>query len=252
MSIDWITVAAQLANFLVLVWLLKRFLYRPILDGIDARESQIAARMSEAAQVREAAEIAEAEHRAETERLKAARDGAVQQARAEAEAERDQLMSQTRTRLDREQTARETERAQEALRYTTRLEQKGAAALVSLTRKALHDLSGETLEQRIVARAVSRMGDMTDDLKAAAGDSRKAVATTQSTLPDDLRDQIDAAVDAALPGASVRYETDPAHSPGLSLRLGGAQLGWTVDGYVDGLQVILNDTVHEKEHADAA
>ena len=36
MSIDWITVAAQLINFLVLVWLLKRFLYRPILNGIDA------------------------------------------------------------------------------------------------------------------------------------------------------------------------------------------------------------------------
>ena len=42
MTIDWITVAAQIANFLVLVWLLRRFLYRPILDGIDAREAEIA------------------------------------------------------------------------------------------------------------------------------------------------------------------------------------------------------------------
>ena len=48
MSIDWITVAAQIANFLVLVWLLKRFLYRPILDGIDAREGEISHRMQEA------------------------------------------------------------------------------------------------------------------------------------------------------------------------------------------------------------
>ena len=56
MSIDWITVAAQIANFLVLVWLLKRFLYRPILDGIDAREAEIAARMGEAAKAREKAE----------------------------------------------------------------------------------------------------------------------------------------------------------------------------------------------------
>ena len=48
MSIDWITVIAQIANFLVLVWLLKRFLYRPILDGIDAREAEIARSMAEA------------------------------------------------------------------------------------------------------------------------------------------------------------------------------------------------------------
>ena len=48
MSIDWVTVLAQIANFLVLLWLLKRFLYRPILDGIDAREAQISKRMAAA------------------------------------------------------------------------------------------------------------------------------------------------------------------------------------------------------------
>ncbi|NLX99005.1 MAG: hypothetical protein GXY83_22905 [Rhodopirellula sp.] len=34
MPIDWFTVAAQVVNFLILVWLLKRFLYKPILHAI--------------------------------------------------------------------------------------------------------------------------------------------------------------------------------------------------------------------------
>ena len=34
MLIDWFTVAAQVVNFLILVWLLKRFLYQPILNAI--------------------------------------------------------------------------------------------------------------------------------------------------------------------------------------------------------------------------
>jgi len=38
MLIDWFTVGAQALNFLILVWLLKRFLYKPILDAIDARD----------------------------------------------------------------------------------------------------------------------------------------------------------------------------------------------------------------------
>ena len=42
MLIDWFTVGAQVLNFLILVWLLKRFLYRPILHAIDAREQRIA------------------------------------------------------------------------------------------------------------------------------------------------------------------------------------------------------------------
>ena len=42
MLIDWFTVGAQALNFLILVWLMKRFLYKPILHAIDAREKRIA------------------------------------------------------------------------------------------------------------------------------------------------------------------------------------------------------------------
>ena len=43
MLIDWFTVGAQGINFVILVWLLKHFLYKPILGAIDAREKHIAA-----------------------------------------------------------------------------------------------------------------------------------------------------------------------------------------------------------------
>ena len=48
MLIDWFTVAAQVANFLILVWLLKRFLYKPVLTAIDEREKRIADQLQEA------------------------------------------------------------------------------------------------------------------------------------------------------------------------------------------------------------
>ena len=48
MKINWFTVAAQVLNFLVLVWLLKRFLYKPILKAIDDREKMIAAQIKDA------------------------------------------------------------------------------------------------------------------------------------------------------------------------------------------------------------
>ena len=38
MLIDWFTVGAQALNFVILVWLLKHFLYKPILNAIDVRE----------------------------------------------------------------------------------------------------------------------------------------------------------------------------------------------------------------------
>src|SRR4249919_3833463 len=48
MLIDWFTVVAQVVNFLILVWLLKRFLYGPILNAIDAREKRIATELADA------------------------------------------------------------------------------------------------------------------------------------------------------------------------------------------------------------
>ena len=48
MLINPFTVLAQLVNFLILVWLLKRFLYKPILHAIDEREKGIAAQLAQA------------------------------------------------------------------------------------------------------------------------------------------------------------------------------------------------------------
>ena len=72
MLIDWFTVLAQIVNFLILVALMKRFLYGPLVAAIDAREQSIDTRLAEAARKeREAAarieqaarDAAEIEHR---------------------------------------------------------------------------------------------------------------------------------------------------------------------------------------------
>ncbi len=241
MSIDWITVAAQVANFLVLVWLLKRFLYRPILDGIDAREKEITTRMAEAATIREAAQAAEAQHMAEIATLRASRAEALEDVRQAARAERDVLLREARARLAAEQAEREQQRVEEARRYSAELHRRGAQALLSLTRKALTDLADETLEQRIAVHCATRLGAVADELRAAGGESRDAVALTRDPLPPDVAAQLRDAIAAALPGVALRVDSDPSLAPGLTLRLGGAQVAWTVDSYLDGLDAVLED-----------
>ncbi len=48
MEIDWLTVSAQIVNFLVLVWLLQHFLYKPVIDAMDRRQQSIADNINEA------------------------------------------------------------------------------------------------------------------------------------------------------------------------------------------------------------
>jgi F-type H+-transporting ATPase subunit b len=241
MSIDWITVAAQIVNFLVLVWLLRRFLYRPILDGIDAREREIAERMAEAATIREAAEAAEAEYRAETAALRASRAETLDDARAAAGVERDALIASARQRLAREEADRIEQRAEERRRFAAELHQDGAAALLALTRKVLADLSDETLEQRIVSHTTTKLGPAVDDLRRASGGAKEIIVTTREPLPADTRAVLDRDLAAALPGLSVRYRNDATQAPGLTVRLGGAEIAWTVQSYLDGLDALLAD-----------
>ena len=63
MHIDWFVFAAQIFNFLLLMYLLKRFLFGRILKAMDDREAKIVARFAEAdtlnERAREAAELYE-------------------------------------------------------------------------------------------------------------------------------------------------------------------------------------------------
>lgn len=243
MSINWITVAAQIANFLALVWLLKRFLYRPILDGIDAREAEIADRMSEAAHVRQRAEAAEAAYQDRLSALRSGESAMIDSLRQKAEDERDALLLEARERLERERNERDVQREEETRKYTVGLHRAGAGALLSLTRKALGDIADETLEERIVAHVSRRLAPISDDLRKAAGDSTEAVATTRDPLPRSARARLKADLQKLLPDVTLHFETDAEQAPGLILRLGGAQVAWTVDTYIDGLDALLEEEI---------
>lgn len=247
MSIDWITVAAQIANFLVLVWLLRRFLYRPILDGIDAREAEIAARMQEAVIAKENALAAEAKHQDQLKALNAKRADVADALKQDAEMQRDALLAEAHKRLEAERAAWAAHLDEETNKYVAKLQRAGGGALLSLTRKALHDLADETLEGQIGRNLAKRIAQMAADLRAAAGKAAAAVITSRDALPEGAQDNLASSLQTVFPGVSVQFETDADQPPGLIMRIGGAQLDWTVEGYINGL----NDLVAENLAAGA-
>ena len=94
MSIDWFTFAAQLLNFVLLVWLLKRFLYRPILNAIAAREKRIAAELANATAVEAEAQQERNTLEHNNRDFELQRDTLLDQARAEAKAEYERLVGE--------------------------------------------------------------------------------------------------------------------------------------------------------------
>jgi F-type H+-transporting ATPase subunit b len=240
MSIDWITVAAQIANFLVLIWLLKRFLYRPILNGIDAREAEITNRMNAAVEAKEQATAREAEFHEKTRRLNVSQSEMSETIRRSAEDQRDALLSEARQKMECQEADWQSHLDDEARKYTERLNHIGADALLSLTRKALTDLADDTFEDRMAQHLISKIKPVVDDLKRAAGEAKGASVSSREPLTKAIEGRLSSDLKALFPEINVTFTADNTQSVGLVLRMGGAQLAWTVDSYLDGLAEMMS------------
>lgn len=239
MSIDWITVLAQIANFLVLLWLLKRFLYRPILDGIDAREAEISKRMAAAEQAQQDAKAAESQYVKQRAQLVSEQDALLEKALQATEKQRDGLLADARSTLQEEYQDWRKHLEHERQAFNQRLQETGSDALLKLTRKALHDLADERLEDAIVRHVGKQMQPIAAELIQAAADSQEAQVTTRDPLPAATQALLQEEVQQWLPGVRLSFATDQQQSPGLIMQVGGAQVAWTTDSYMDELAELL-------------
>ena len=234
MQIDWFTILAQVINFLVLVWLLKRFLYVPVMQAMARREASIAERLN-AAERRESEASAEAARYTELEaRLKAERQTVLDQARKDMEVERNALQEQARKDVDaqRAQWQAELVREQEVLRHALR--DRGARQVLGTTRHVLDQLAGASLEGRLVERFIERLGELPDGehipmAEALAGADEARIETSfplepaqRETMTAALRDTF-----ATLP--PLHFDTTERFACGIELIAGGRRLSWTLD-----------------------
>lgn len=146
------TIALQVVNFLVLVWLLKRFLYTPVTKAIEKRRAAAESALAEAARAKADAE-AEKQRLAEAQaRLEADRQDALRKAHEAAEAERQTLLAEARTdaakRLDEAKRQIETDRS--AARQDMQAELADVA--VDLAHRLLADIAASIPDEAVIAR----------------------------------------------------------------------------------------------------
>jgi F-type H+-transporting ATPase subunit b len=255
MLIDWFTVAAQAINFLILVWLLKRFLYKPVLSAIDAREAKIAAELKDAVAKKAEAQAERDDFRTRTETLERQRTELLSKARDEANAERQRLLGTARREADALRSKLNDtvkgERRELNREIVTRTQQE----VFAVARKTLADLAGISLEDRIVEVFIDRLSDMTANENAqptAPPRAACASALVRSAfeLPPARRAVMENAVRAWL-GADTKlsFETMPDLVSGIELSVDGRKLAWSVTDYLASLAQNVTDLLEPKADA---
>ena len=149
MPINWFTVAAQAINFLILVWLLKRFLYKPILHAIDEREKGIAAQLAEAEAKKAESQKERDDFQHKNEAFDQERAALLKKATDEAKAERQRLLDEARKDADALRAKRQEALRNEQQNLSQEITRWTQKEVFAISRKTLVDLAATSLEERM-------------------------------------------------------------------------------------------------------
>jgi len=243
--IDWFTVAAQVINFLVLVALLKHFLYRPILAAMDAREARIAAQVADAENKQKSAEAERAAILSAQQALETRRRELLAQADKEAAAHRQELTQKLRQEIEELRAGWLKSLSQERDLFFQDVRRRLIQQVAAVSRRALHDLAGMDLEQRLLEVFLERVKDMDSPTRAefveAVQEAQGQVTITSGfALPSEVGARLLQALETV--GGQMlkpQFGTGPETFFGIEVKAGGCKIAWSLENYLQDLEETL-------------
>lgn len=257
MLIDWFTVGAQAINFLILVWLLKRFLYKPILHAIDEREKRIAAELANADEQKAAAQQEREEFQHKNEEFEQQRAALLSKVTDEVKVERQRLLDEARAAADALRAKRQDALQQEQQSLNDEITRRTQAEVFAIARKTLTDLSGTSFDERaseVFTRRLRELdGDEKDHLATALKASSEPVLVRSAfELPAEQRMAIEHALHETFSAEiQIRFETAPQVIGGIELTTNGRKVAWSIADYLSNLENHVGELLHEPSNSSA-
>jgi F-type H+-transporting ATPase subunit b len=240
MLIDWFTVGAQVVNFLILVWLLKRFLYKPILDAIDSREKRIADQYNDAQTKTVAARKEQDDFRAKNKTFDEQRDAMFNKDKDDSKKACDALLQAATKQADDFRAAQALSLKQDQARLSDQISHLAAAEVIDIARKTLGDLATVTLESRVEEVFTLRIRQMQGDSKARMAEALKSSEQTVVRSCFDLSPMQQTSIKNAINetfsiDSHLRFEVSNALLCGIELTGNGQRLDWNISAYLSSL-----------------
>ncbi|MGE0410139.1 MAG: F0F1 ATP synthase subunit delta [Amphiplicatus sp.] len=239
MEINWVTVAAQIINFLVLVWLLRKFLYGPITKAMKTREELIKKRLLDAETAKQEADETRQSLEAAKSALEAAKEKFITGARQEADDLRRSLEKQAREDTDAMRQAWAKQLGADQEEFLSDIRRRAAREFFLLSREALKAVADESIDGRIVAAFVNTLEDLPADSLARLKDAVRrsdAEVKIESAFPISVeqRQTISRSVGDALGGNfDVAFADADDLVAGVRLSVDSQTVEWSINAYLD-------------------
>ncbi|GAB6909004.1 ATP synthase subunit b [Desulfosarcina cetonica] len=245
MLIDGFTVVAQIVNFLILIWLLNRFLFKPIRGAMERREQKMADALHRAEQAEQQAQASSLALEREKTAFAEARENLMADAREEVDQWREAAMERTREEVASLRQAWMTSISRERQAFLDRLKRQVARQVVRIGEKTLRDLSDQGLNRQVLRVFMEKVSDQKDALNHPAANQEIVV---QSGIPLDdeddrmLRERLSTWFPTAAP---IRLEAHPQLGLGIQLVVGDRTAAWNLLDYLQDLEAEIMESLFD-------
>ena len=252
MEINWVTFIAQIVNFLILLFLLWRFLYHPILKAMKARENKIASSLDDARQTREKAQKEIEEYTSKKKELDDMREELAARIRQEVEATRRELMKKAREDVEAAHQRWMKSLAEKEKAFLGEVRKKTTRQVYEISRRALQSLADTSLEQSILSMFLRRFQDMPDQKLKPMKDSvsqsdNKIMILSSFEIPEPNRQKILKIISSRISSkARTEFILQPDLICGVKIKSEDREISWSLDAYLETLEQSLGEAFDEE------
>ena len=231
MKIDWITFAAQIINFLVLLFLLKRFLYQPVLSAMDRRKKRTEEELNSARAKNQEAEKALQKIKEQASEMERIRAEGMQEVRRDMEQYRSDLSAQYHSEISKSRQNWQDSLEDEKDAFIQNISENILKHNKEVLKKMIQDLAGENLENLIISYFIeNRLPEILEDIKS--GDTVYFHSAFE-IQPASIGEIESCFTDHGLENIKMNFEISDNIIAGMEIVCRGKKVSWNIADYLE-------------------
>jgi F-type H+-transporting ATPase subunit b len=247
-ELNWSTFVLEIINFLILVWILKHFLYKPVLDVIARRRAGIEQTLAEAQALHASAKALQDQYENRLHDWEQEKQQARDSLQTEMDTERTRLLQELRKSLDQEQEKARVSEQRRLQLSITKAEETALTQGAQFATRLLTSAVGPELEDRLLTLMMDDLGRLSPErltqLRASLGETPSEIHITSAfPLTESQRQTLEQALkDITQLSVPYRYEQDGALLAGLHISIGAWVLGINVRDELKGFAELAHES----------
>lgn len=256
MNVDLVTWIAQIVNFLILVVLLRIFLYDRVLQAIDERKRKLSSQRAEAESAKQEAEKQARKHQAELDALDERRSSLLSEAREQAEERRSELLREARQEVERAKSNWRKSLAREKQDFRQSFYREAGRQVCQTVRRVLADLAGTDLEERMIESFAARIAAADAQEKGAMENALQqskqgCTIVSAQAMSNDTQDQLIQAMKKEFGDlGKIEFATSEELLCGVELRYDGRKISWSVASFLQELEAHISEALEEETEGE--